>query len=212
MIKRQTARKVRISELINGRWVKMEGMEPSFIETAQGEKVSRARIMGTVVSRFVSEDGNFASVTLDDSTDTIRAKAFKEITVLEPVEIGDLVDMIGKVREYNEEIYVIPEVVKKVSDPNLELLRRADLLRKGVSASQSPAERAAVSADTEKEKKQGSLREDVLKLIESSGEGISYSEILEKMDAKEEDVESVINELLSEGVCYEPNPGKIRKI
>ena len=53
-IKRQTAIKVRIADLIAGEWVKKEGMEPSFVRTAGGSEVSRARVMATVVGQFIS--------------------------------------------------------------------------------------------------------------------------------------------------------------
>ena len=107
-IKRMTAKKVRIYNIINGQWVKKEGMEPSYVQTTYGDQLSRVRVMGTIVSKFVAEDGNFASITVDDATDTIRAKTFKTVKPLDNAELGDIVDVIGKVREYNEEIYMIP--------------------------------------------------------------------------------------------------------
>ena len=36
--------------------------------------------------------------------------------------------------------------------------------------------------------------------------------ILEKVKGGEARIESVINEILSEGICYEPTPGKIKRI
>src|SRR4030042_1159421 len=126
-MERMTARKTSIADITNGRWVKNEGLEPSFVVSQSGEQISRARIMGTVVSKFVSEDENFASITIDDSTDTIRAKTFKTAKPLDVIQVGDIVDLIGKEREYNAEIYMMPEIVRKVTDPNVEVLRRAEL-------------------------------------------------------------------------------------
>ena len=71
MPERMTAKKVRIVDLVNGEWVQQDGMEPSFVVSKTGEKVSRARILATIVSKFISEDGNFGSVTIDDGTDTM---------------------------------------------------------------------------------------------------------------------------------------------
>ena len=39
---------------------------------------------------------------------------------------GDLVDVFGKVKEYNGEIYVMPEIIRKI-DPNVETLRLLEL-------------------------------------------------------------------------------------
>jgi RPA family protein len=219
---RQPARKVRILDLMGGTWVKKEGMEPSFVTTPYGEDVARARILGTVVAKFVSEDGNFGSLTLDDGSDTMRAKCFKELDPLEKAEIGDLVDVIGKVREYNEEVYLMPETILKV-EPNWELLRRLELIRKlrgfkKPAQPAGPAKEAPQQAPGEKAqepdggKDSGALRKKILKMIESRDEGMEFREIMEKAGAPEPQVEAVLNDILSEGICYEPTPGKIRKI
>jgi RPA family protein len=201
-IQRQTAKKIRVIDLSQGTWVRAEGMEPSYVETKAGDKVARARILGTLVNRFVAEDGNFASVTLDDGTDTIRAKTFKTTKPLESLNVGDMVDMIGKIREWNDEIYMIPEIVHTVADPNEELLRRLEL------AANARDQAGAEPTLSEKD----SLRAKILKHIEGSADGVTYADILKNMGSPEDQVEAVINELLAEGVCYEPSPGKVKKI
>jgi RPA family protein len=208
-MERMTARKIRIADITNGRWVKNEGLEPSFVVTQTGEQVSRARIMGTVVSKFVSEDENFASITIDDSTDTIRAKTFKTVKPLDVIQVGDIVDLIGKVREYNAEIYVMPEIVRKILDPNIEVLRKLELIAKAAKLQQGEGQPAQfVSAKEDR----ASLKKKVTEVIESDKSGVSYSKILEMVQAPETQIESVVNELLEEGICYEPTPGKIKKI
>ncbi len=127
--KRMTAKKARVSDIATGAHKPAEGMTPGYIITQFGMKVSRTRIMATVVGKFVSEDKNFASITLDDGTETIRAKSFGSTKFFDNVKIGDLVDVIGKVREYNGEIYVTLEIITKIADPNFETLRRLELIK-----------------------------------------------------------------------------------
>ncbi|MBN2243758.1 MAG: hypothetical protein JW793_13815, partial [Acidobacteria bacterium] len=81
-MQRQTAVRVRIVDIVSGEWVKKEGMEPSYVVTPGKETVSRARVVGTVVDRFDSEDGNFSSATIDDATGVIRAKLWRETALL----------------------------------------------------------------------------------------------------------------------------------
>lgn len=229
-IQRLTAKKVRVSDIMSGKWVKREGMEPSFVVTDQGEKVSRARLMGTIVQTFMAEDGNFGSVTLDDGSDTIRAKTFKTVKPLDSFNVGDNVDLIGKVREYNGELYVIPETVTRLQDPNMELLRRLELIKKarelkgrppeatteeqseGVRVSQETGSPAEKDAPEKKKEDNSELRKEILDVIGAEPDGIEYGKILEKVKAEEAVVESVINEILAEGICYEPTPGKVKKI
>jgi RPA family protein len=224
-MQRLTAKKVRISELMNGKWVKREGFEPSFVITELGEKVSRARVMATIVQTFMAEDGNFGSVTLDDGTDTIRAKTFKTVKPLDSFKEGEFVDLIGKVREYNGEIYIIPEVIARMEDPNMELLRRLELVKKarelvGKPPEASPEEQAdgiemgkPAKEEGQKPKEDDSeLRKQILAVIEKEPDGVEYGKILEGVKAEESRIESVLNEILSEGICYEPTPGKVKKI
>jgi RPA family protein len=237
-MQRQTAARVRIVDLVSGEWVKKDGMEPSYVVTPGKENVSRARIVATIVSRYDSEDGNFSSVTLDDATATMRIKVWKEVEVLAGFKAGDLVSVIGKVREYGGEIYIVPEIINKVT-PDEESLARLEIIKKlrggkpaegaghkekaHVKAEHEPAKHHHAekpAAHHEKkgeppavpEKAEESPRKRLITIIEKSADGIRYADLLKESGFPEEDIEDVINELLGEGICYEPVPGKIKKI
>ncbi len=209
-MERQTAKRVRIVDLVSGEWVKKEGMEPSYVVTPSGDAVSRARITGTIVGKFTSEDGNFSSVTIDDSTATMRAKLWREIELLNGAGVGDLVNLIGKVREYEGEIYIVPEVIRKIT-PDEESLMRLEILAK-MKKVPVPAEKMVRKPKPEPSNEEGDLRKKVLSLIESSPDGVKYSDLMQQAGGAEDALEGIINELLGEGVCYEPVPGKIKKI
>ncbi|NCO97508.1 MAG: hypothetical protein COY38_00205 [Candidatus Aenigmarchaeota archaeon CG_4_10_14_0_8_um_filter_37_24] len=126
---RQTTKLTRISDITDSKFIRKEGMEPSYVLTKFGEKISRAKIVGTVVEKFMSEDGNYSSVTIDDDTDGIRVKAFKEdADFFEKVNVGENVFLIGKVREYNGENYIIPEIIRKASN-NYEAYHKLKVLK-----------------------------------------------------------------------------------
>lgn len=112
--KRLTAKKAGLAELATGKYVKKVGFESSYILTNLGRRLSRVRVMGLVVDKFESEDGKYATLTVDDSTETLRCKAFINIRMFDVAKKGELVDIIGKIREYNGETYVAPETVRKV--------------------------------------------------------------------------------------------------
>ncbi len=254
-LQRQTAVRSRIVDLVSGEFVKKEGMEPSYVVTPGNENVSRTRVVGTIVGRFDSEDGNFSSLTIDDSTGTMRVKLWRELDVLKGFTVGQLVSVVGKVREYEGEIYVVPEIVKEVT-PDEEALARLDILKKmkdggaRVSAPAQPApampqqpekpsvqesappaapEPAQAPAPAEQptampsgpepelrpaseQPNEESPRMKVMGIIEKNADGIKYAELVQQAGLPEEQIEDVINELLGEGVCYEPMPGKIKKI
>lgn len=133
MQERQVAHKMDIKTVNSGKYVQIDRTSeenkytPNYVEMEDGTQISRVRIMATVLDKYVSEDGNYASLTLDDTTDTIRCKIFKELDIIETIEKGDLIDLIGKIKEYNEERYLQPEVIVKIENPNFEVLRILEL-------------------------------------------------------------------------------------
>ncbi len=236
---RQTAKKARIWDVVNGTFIKKEGFEPSVVRTGLGEEISRVRFLGTVVSKFVAEDSKFASVTIDDGSDTIRLKTFKTAKPLDALNVGDIVDVIGKLREYEGEKYMIPEIARKIADPNYELMRRLELVYKetGMKKTKELADKNKnmepeqlrkemlekhgletqwidmfVGGKGKEGKDKGTLKKQLLQAIEASKDGIVYSELVKKVKAKGADIETAVDELLNDGICYEPSPGRIRKI
>ncbi len=128
-IRRQTAIKTRISDIVNSKFIRKEGLEPSYVLTDMGQRISRAKIVGTITDKFLSESGNYSSITLDDGTGAVRIKTFQDnIDMLQNVTIGDLVSIIGRVKEYAEENYIAPEIIKPMLEPNFQLLHKLEVL------------------------------------------------------------------------------------
>ncbi|MFX0136239.1 MAG: hypothetical protein ACFFDN_21545 [Candidatus Hodarchaeota archaeon] len=72
---------------------------------------------------------DYGYLIIDDGTETIRIKVWGDDIrkyKVEDLNIGDNVDIIGRVREYNDEIFIMPEIISKISDPNWELLRELE--------------------------------------------------------------------------------------
>jgi len=246
-VKRLTAKKASVGEIENGTFVKKEGFVSSYVLTNLGRRLSRVRIAGLIVDKFISPDERYATITLDDSTDTIRCKAFVNTKIFDGFGEGDLVDVFGKLREYNGEVYMIPEILKK-ADLNLETLRILELEKifreqrkrikkirelqkqtsdlnelktivkqfmsledaEGILEAQEMIENIA----EEKVVSSAEIKSKILNLIENldKGKGADYQKILTKSGLSENDVDFAIQELLESGVCFEPTPGKIKKL
>lgn len=246
-IKRLTAKKTSIREIISGKFVRKSGFESSYVLTNLGRRLSRVRILGLIVDKFISADEKYATITLDDSTETIRGKAFINVKIFDGFTNGDLVDVFGKLREYNEEIYVMPEIIKKIG-ANFETLRKLELEKilkeqkkkiKKIQEIQKQISdldelKAAVKEVMPLEDVEGILeaqemietvveekavtgteiKSKILKLIEDldKGKGADYQDILKKSGFSENEVDFAIQDLLESGVCYEPRPGRIKKL
>ena len=239
---RQTMIKARISDLVNGRFTRKEGMEPSYVLTDVGQKISRVKILGTIVDKFMSEDGNYSSITIDDDSDSIRVKAFKEDAIIfDDLNVGDLIMVIGRVREYSDEIYIIPEIVKKIVDPNYEPLHKLEVLKELVKQKRimedvkkekekfSDIEElkehvkekydfdtvdGVVESLSEEEPEEKDYKPIVLETLDKldKGKGVRFKKLLEESKLQENEFEEVINELLSNGECFEPKPGILKRV
>ena len=136
--RRITTAKTKIRPIVRGKFVKCEGFTPSYVLTQLGQKLSRVRLVATVLRKYVAESGNFAALTLDDGTETIGVKVFNAVSMFENLKEGDDIDIIGKVREYQGEVYLFPEIIHKIDDPNIELLREVEIKNQKKELEKSP--------------------------------------------------------------------------
>ena len=241
LTRRLTAQKASISEICNGRFVKKSGFESSYVLTDLGRKLSRVRVLGLIVDKYLKDDGNYGSLTIDDGTQTLRCKVFVNTKIFDGLTSGDLVDVFGKIKEYNGEIYVMPEIVKKVG-PNYETLRLLELeeVYKNQKQIINKIKESGVrdvnelkillkdqttekiiegiiesgtldDVKVEKESKSDNVKDAILKIIKET-DGIDYLTIIEKSGLDENKVDQAVQELLESGVCGEPSPGVIKKL
>ncbi|MCW1300879.1 MAG: OB-fold nucleic acid binding domain-containing protein [Candidatus Nanoarchaeia archaeon] len=171
----------------------------------KGIKVKKARVMGTVVKVYRSQTSEYAFLTIDDGTAQIRVKIFgDEAKQIEKWKIGDIVDVIGRVRFKNSEIYLVPEILIRVKDPNWELLRKLQLLWLG-----KLREGGKVQVE---EEIIGDLNLKVIRAIKEldDGTGAEVGVIARKVGIKPEECETIIKELLIRGEIYEPKPKRYK--
>ena len=72
-----------------------------------------------------------------------------------------------------------------------------------------------IKIDTEvKTQESSQMKDKILELVEKldEGKGAEYQNILTESKIEEEKVDSAIQELLEEGVCFEPKAGMIKKL
>jgi len=241
--RRVPAKKVRIYDILNGKYFpgSKEEMKASYVITPFGDKISRVNIIATVIEKFESEDGNYSTIRIDDGTEALRVKFFKEDTaIIKNVDVGNLATIIGKVKEYNGEVYINGEIVRKVDDVNIENLQKLEILNELIEKkkvvdqiknlldemSEEELKKTVknkfgidegslqVIRDNLKVVKEIDYKPKILEVIKSldKGEGVEIGKILQLSDLPENVIENAINELLSNGSLFEPKPGILRKV
>ncbi len=239
MPERLSAKKIRIWDLLNGKYFygSKEEMKPSYVITPLGVKVSRLNVVGTVIDKFVAEDGTFSSITIDDGTEAVRIKSF-EGTPFDVLELGDMIRVIGRIKEYGGELYITHELIDKIKDVNFELLSKMEILTslvkqkkiiddiRNISNQLEETELQNYARDThnideetlsvilESKKKEVDYKPIVLNLIEKldEGKGVQIRKLFEVLDLPENVVEKTLNQLINEGSLYEPQIGFLRKV
>lgn len=209
-LQRQVACRIFLGDLASGRYVKSLGeWEPNYAE-ARGMQVSRVNVIGVVIDSFSSEGSR--SFVLDDGSGSIVVRSF-EGSVFD-VKVGECVLVVGKVRDFNGRIYVLPEIVRNVS-PSWFMLRKMELKKiyKDVQKTvvEKPIAENLIVEEVVADEPSFEGREKILSIIEVKGEVDIISLIGESLLPVGE-AKQIIDELLKEGEIFECSPGKIRMI
>ncbi|MBS3108495.1 hypothetical protein J4409_01355 [Candidatus Woesearchaeota archaeon] len=220
MKKRGVAYKVWISQLFNYKYVKQEE-ESSYVDF-EGKKISRINVIANVVGKFVSDDGNYNAITVDDGSYEIRLKTWGEdCRLFKDVNAGSLVLVIGRVREYNNEIYIIPEIVKVLNDMNWELARKLELLKEHGFVTRINGMFENVIIDDKKEYFEERIEKDIpndvrnliLGIINKlGGNDVNINEIVKQSGINEEEVNIAIHDLVKDGEIYWSRAGIVNII
>ena len=207
------AYKARIKWIQDGEYVENDGWNSSYVMTKFGEKISRARILSTIVDKYIAEDKSYGILTMDDGSDTITARAFKEETAkFEEINPGDILDIVGRVREYRGERYLMPETIRKIDDPNFESLRDLELIQ--IERKHKPENKKDMKkGENKKDVEERDAKREVVRIISEmdSGDGVSHAILNEKLKYGEEEIENAVKELLNKGEIYEPRVGIYRR-
>ena len=200
IMKRQTAYKMRIGDLLKGKPIIEQGDIARFKFLELGNRqIIRVNIVANIVDKYSSEgEKKYLSLTIDDASGQITVRAFgDDVKRFSEILQGNTVLVIGTLRFFNNEIYIAPEIIKH-ADPKYLLVRKLEL-------------------DKEKPKITNkeeilAIKDQIIEMIKNYEEqgGIETEKIILDLKASPEIINQEITKLLEEGLIYEPRPGKIR--
>jgi len=203
---RQIAYKAKIKDLVDGVYVKEEGeWTPNYIEINE-KRISRANIIGTVVLKQ-DEDQNYENIILDDGSGKISIRSFGKDDFFRKINIGDVVLLIGRPRQFGSEKYIVPEILRKIENKKWIDVRKLELGKEGEITSDVKED---VIKEVEIEDIEKSPNSRILQLVREfdSGNGADIDEVISKSNMKE--AEKIIKNLLEEGEIFEIKSGKFK--
>ncbi|MHA1756931.1 MAG: OB-fold nucleic acid binding domain-containing protein [Promethearchaeota archaeon] len=204
-------------------------------------KIKRVRILATILDKreilsvqndnFNSDFENDLTSTsyriefdLDDATGQIRAVIWgADPKNYEEFKKGDLVEIVGLLRKWKDFITLSPEIIKKVDDPNLKLLRDAEVIKrlKFGELFEIPEDLggdtiideipATIDVDSlfesdESDSEDNSIKERIYQIIKEStdaGKGIKFNTLIEKIKISAEDLRKYLSDLIIESKIYQ---------
>jgi len=207
---RQTAYKTWVSDLVNNQLHKEDGDYGINYVLVRDKKISRVNLIGFIVEKYDNEL-NHVSLTLDDKSSRIKLKLWNDdVRILNNIDIGTFVLVIGKLR-YNNEIYVSPEIVKVIDNPLWGKLRQLELTK----LYGHPIKNMVVNANEENVNNYSeNIRQNILRAIEKfdSGKGAHFDEVLTFVNKEKDYVSGVIDNLLKEGEIFKIGEGRFKII
>lgn len=195
--KRATAYKLKIGDVFSGKKI-LDGERFNFLDLGD-RKITRVNIVANVVEKYSSGEKPYVSLTIDDASGQIRLKIFgDDVQKFSEVTQGDSVLVIGLLRNYNNELYITPEIIRK-QDPRYLLVRKLEF-EKNAPKEVDNKERLALS-------------DKIVNMVkEAEPEGVSQEKIMLDLHETPELINQEIKKALEQGIIYEPRPGMLRHL
>ena len=208
--KRQIAYKVRIKDIISGKYVREDGWQPNYVLFEEDKKISRVNLIGIIVARSTNE-GSYQNMLLDDGSGKISIRFFQPQNIQYDAGIGDAILLIGRIREYGSERYIVPEIIKKIENKVWIDVRKVELKQQTlIPLKKEEIFETEQKVPQEEIKAETSPLQDIYNLIKKldKGEGVDIEEIIQS--SKENNVETIINNLLEKGEIFEIRKGRLK--
>jgi len=190
--KRHVAWKLRIVDILSSVFAKGE-TSAGYIKFGNSG-IFRVNVIATLI--YKSENPSFNDGLIDDGTGKIQLRIFENGNALSKIDVGDVVLVIGRVREFNNEKYVVPEIIKKLVDIRWFDVRKFESLGKNISHS---AQSEIIANDYEK------FYLTIKKF--DNGDGAAIEDLVKSFG---KDADEMINKLLKNGDVFEIKPGKLK--
>ena len=203
--KRQTAYKVRVRDILNSKYTKTEGSASNYLEMNE-KKISRVNVVGVIVQKLGLD--NYKTIMIDDGTGRISTRVFEENVLLDKVDVGDIVLIIGRPREFSSEKYIIIETIKKIN-PIWAKVRKLEFEKNVIKEDVFSNKVTSNNEKITEEIVDLTPTNKVVKLIRQfdNGNGVSIEELSSK---NIKDMDKIIDMLLKGGDIFEVKPGKLK--
>jgi len=223
---RNTAYIVSIEDVLKSRYINSQEKMESSYALIRGKKAIRVNLIGAVLTITKDQERPITRIDIQDWTSSMQLISFEDNRFIEEISIGDIIIVIGKIREYNNKRYIIPEIIKRIDNPKwinyrkkqIEILnkREPNIIEEDNSIEEIKEGEEEINITEESMSNEEDIEElllpqqRVLEIIKEldKGEGADIDEVISKMEEK--NAEEIIKSMLREGDIFQVKPGKIK--
>ncbi|MEK6900857.1 MAG: OB-fold nucleic acid binding domain-containing protein, partial [Nanoarchaeota archaeon] len=105
--------KLTIKDILQGTYVQESEQNPNYLLTEYNQKVYRLNVIAAVL--HLQKIGSLTNILIEDGTGQIVVRFFEEQKLLSHLTPGSVIVVVGKLRMYNQEKYISPEICKQVN-------------------------------------------------------------------------------------------------
>src|SRR3989344_4452406 len=109
---RYAAVKISIKDILEGSYIYESEQNSNYLLTTNNQKIYRINIVAAIIHK--EQVGSITSMLIEDGTGKIIIRWFEENESIKNTFIGNICCVVGKIRVYNNEKYISPEIFKKV--------------------------------------------------------------------------------------------------
>ncbi len=177
--------------------------EPS----VRGRSAAKVNVIGVLVSKT---PGVFI---VDDGTGSIAVRSFgSEVKPLDSFEVGEIINVIGRLGFFGAEPYISPEIAARSSQKMLALRQlelERDLLLSGPSGAESVIIEEVAGAPAADLSDAAVIRELIREIdLGNEGKGADIEEINRRSNMG--NAEALIRSLIELGEVFEVRPGRLK--
>ncbi|MBT3298663.1 hypothetical protein HN385_07060 [archaeon] len=117
--KRLVAVKTDINNLNSAEYIEEDTNESNYLLTKKQNRIYRINLISIILK--IEHIGNITNILIDDGSGNIIMRIFEDNNIIKNLQVSDSILIIGRVRTYNKEKYIYPEIIKKISSKWLKL-------------------------------------------------------------------------------------------
>lgn len=191
----KSAYHVSVRQILNSKFIIRDESMPDTLLLENGENVYRINLMGFLVDR----DKN--TLVVDDGTGTVPVRLFERPELAEGFQLGELLQVIGRVREFEADRYIFADIVSKVDTAWIKV-RTLEIRSRKAEVSVEPVEKP--------DKHTVSAEDRICGIIKSmdNGDGVPAEWVTDRLPGAR--TEETIRKMLENGIIFMPRPGRLK--